>query len=118
METLRNEPVTFGGQPYSTPTVVTTGAGGGGFLETILAASLVGGAGFGSWNRGGVVGDIGAATAFAQKAADNSSQLLTSVVKAEGDIKEATAAGLHRVQIENAANFTNLANKMCDTEKD
>lgn len=104
------------------PTILSTGTNndglGGGALGTILLASLLGGRGFG--NNGLGAGDTtsGAALAYAQRAADNSSTLLTSVTKAEGDIKEATNAAIQRLQIENAVNFNKLDNRLCDAEKE
>lgn len=127
MESLRNEPVYLGGQPSGvggTPIVVNTPAGGGyggygdnGLLSTILIASMLGRGGFGGWGNGDV-NNGGAGTAYAQRAADNSSQLLTSVTKAEGDIKEATAAAIARMQLENAMNFSSLKDRSCEVEKE
>lgn len=122
MESLRNEPVYLGGTPGTggTPVVINTpnGNGDNGLLSTVVLASLLGGRGFGNNGLGSGDTTAGAALAYAQRAADNSSTLLTSVTKAEGDIKEATNAGLHRLQIENAAHFTNLMNRSCEVEKE
>ena len=103
------------------PTILSTGTNndglGGGSLGILGLAALLGGRGFGN---GLGYGDStsGAALAYAQRAADNSSTLLAALGKSEGDIKEATAAGISRMQLENAAHFSNLANKLCDTEKE
>jgi hypothetical protein len=127
MESLRNEPVYLGGTPGTggTPVVINTPSTGGngygenGLLSTVVLASLLG-------NRGGLggaglgTGDTtsGAALAYAQRAADNSSEMLAAIGKSEGDVKEAFNAGIHRMQIENSAHFSNLASKLCDTEKE
>lgn len=127
MESLRNEPVYLGGAPASggsAPVILNTPATGGGFgdngslLSTVVLASLLGVRG--GFGGGLATGDTtsGAALAYAQRAADNSSALLTSVTKAEGDIKEATNAAVQRLQIENAVNFNKLDNRLCDAEKE
>lgn len=124
METLRNEPVSFGTPTGggSSPVVVNTPASGGGYgdnglLSTILIASMLGGRGFGNYGNNGTC-EPSATHAFAQRAADNSSQLLSTVTKAEGDIKEAFSAGQHRAQIEQAGHFTALFNRSCEVEKE
>ena len=116
MESLTS---TGGGQA---PTILSTGGsndglGGGGALGLLGLAALFGGNGFGNRNGSGTC-EPPASFAYAQRAADNSSELLASLGKSEGDIKEAFNAGLHRNQIENAAHFSNLNNRLCDTEKE
>lgn len=126
MESLRNEPVYLGGTPNTggTPVVVNTPASGGGYgegglLSTVLLASLLGGrGGLGGVNGIGVADTSAAALAYAERAADNSSQLLAELGKSEGNVKESFNAGIHRMQIENAVHFSNLNNKLCDTEKE
>lgn len=101
-----------------TPAVITTGNGTGnnGILEAAIIASMFGGRGFGR-------GDLDrcertASEAFAERAADNTAQLLTAVTKSEGDIKESVNATAHRNQIENAGHFGRLNDRLCDAEKE
>lgn len=126
MESLRNEPVYLGGTPSAPATIINTpstgagygdGLGGGGLLSTVLLASLLGRNGLGGGLGSGDT-TSGAALAYAQRAADNSSTILAALGKSEGDIKEAFNSAIARTQIETSAHFSDLNNRLCDNDKE
>lgn len=122
MDSLRNEPVNVygsaGGQGFAgtgfgggiSPMFIPGGfaggfgsVGGGNLLETILLLSLIGKGGFGHGH---------------DHCDDKNLQPLIAILKQEGNLKEFIANVIEHAQINNTAQFTSLANKLCDMDKD
>lgn len=112
MESLRNEPVIFGGSP----TGIGGGYGGlgGGLVEGLLLASLLGRGGLGGYNANGVGGTALATelgTLFNQQEIGSTRR---DVKDSESEIRES----LLNQQIANGAEFRSLDGKLCGIDKE
>lgn len=112
MESLRNEPVIFGGTPGG------TGYGGHDVLSTVLLASLLGGRGLGAPYAGaygaGAPAALGATEALSGVTAFNASETRRDIKDVESEIRES----IHNQTNTNSAEFRTVGMKLCDIEKE